>query len=276
MAGLALETLVVSKGTVEGVYQVELNRPEVRNAMNRRFWNEMKQVFEALHVDSDCRVIVLSARGKSFSAGLDVTDTGLSSPSTSPDAARQGLRLIGAIPMYQDAMTAIEQCLKPTIAVVHGACIGGGIDLITACDVRLCSSEAYFSVREVAVGLAADVGTLARLPKVVGNDSVVRELALTGRDFRVDEAKAMGLVSRVLPTKDDALKDALAIAGVIAGMSPVAVVGTKKNLNYARDHSVSDALDYVRTWNACMLQTEDASKAMAAAMRKTKPTFSKL
>lgn len=277
MAALALqlETITVSAAGSEGVYRVELSRPKARNAMNWQFWQDLRQAYVALAAESSCRAIVLSAQGQSFTAGLDVTDPKNMS-AISEDAARSGLQFITHLNIMQDAITAVESCLKPTIAAVHGACIGGGIDLITACDVRLCSADAYFSIREAAVGVAADLGTLARLPKVVGNDSIVRELALTARNFQAEEARAMGLMSRVLPTQEEAVKDALAMAGVIAGMSPVAVVGTKKNLNFARDHTVADALDYVRSWNACMLQTDDVGKAMAAAMKKSKPAYSKL
>merc|ERR1719277_2092022 len=165
--------------------------------------------------------------------------------------------MIDHITVCQDAITAIERCLKPTIAVIHGACVGAGVDLITACDVRLCSADAFFSVKEVAVGLAADVGTLARLPKIVGNDSLVRELALSARNFSAEEAKSFGLVSRVLGSTEEALADGISLAAQIAAHSPVAIVGTKKNLNYARDHTVQESLDFVKTWNACMLQSED-------------------
>lgn len=274
MAGLQLETLTVTPGD-DGVYRVELSRPEARNAMNWRFWNDCRQVFDALAVDGDCRVIVMSARGKSFSAGLDLTDPG-NQPPHAEDVGRRGLGVINHVTVMQDAVTAVERCLKPTIAVIHGACIGAGVDLITACDIRLCTADAFFCIKEAAVGLAADVGTLARLPKIVGNDSLVRELALTARNCAAEEAKSCGLVSRVLPSVDEALKDALAMAAQIAANSPVAVVGTKKNLNFARDHTVAESLDYVKTWNACMLQTEDLGKAMAAAFKKAKPNFSKL
>jgi len=273
MAG-DLKTLVVN-ASESGVFHVELARPAAQNAMNWDFWNEMKQVFDGLANNSDCRAIVLSARGKGFSAGLDVSDP-RNIPARGEDVARTGLKFISHLTIMQDACTAVENCMKPTIAVVHGACVGAGIDLITACDIRICSADAYYSIREVAVGLAADVGTLARLPKIVGNESVVRELALTARDFTSEEARSMGLVSRVHPTLEEAMKDAQAVAQRIAALSPVAVAGTKKNLNFARDHTVADSLDYVRSWNACMLQTDDFTKALAAAMKKTKPTFSKL
>lgn len=273
---LKLETLTVST-VAEGIRSVELSRPQTRNAMNWKFWGELKQVFDALAADGDCRAIILSAQGKGFSAGLDLTDPDNTPPRLEvDDVARKGLKFIAHVKVMQDACTAVELCLKPVIAVVHGNCIGAGIDLITAVDIRLCTADANFCIKEAAVGLAADVGTLARLPKIVGNDSVVRELALTARDFSAEEAKAFGLVSRVLPSRELALDEALRIAGLISANSPVAVVGTKKNLNYARDHSVQDSLDYVMTWNASMIQSEDLLKAMSAAMQKTKPSFSKL
>lgn len=274
MAGIELQTLAVTSGD-DGVYRVELNRPASRNAMNWQFWNELGKVFNALATDGDCRAVVLSGRGKSFSAGLDLTDPEVQPP-PAEDVGRKGLNIINHVTVMQDAITAVENCLKPTIVVVHGACVGAGVDLITACDIRLCTSDASFCIKEVAVGLAADVGTLARLPKVVGNDSVVRELALTARNFNADEAKSLGLVSRVLPSPEEALQDAVRVAGQIAAHSPVAVVGTKKNLNFARDHTVLDSLDYVRSWNACMIQSEDLRKAMVASMQKSKPVFSKL
>lgn len=271
---LQLETLAVSD-VGEGVVHVEMNRPKNRNALNWQFWGECRQLFEALAADSDCRAIVLSARGKSFCAGLDLTDSA-NQPPPADDAARRGLRFMAHVRPMQAGLSAIEACLKPTVAVVHGACVGAGVDLLTAVDVRLCSSDAFFCIKEAAVGLAADVGTLARLPKIVGNDSAVRELALTARDFPSEEAKSLGLVSRVLPTKEDALQEAQRIAGLIASNSPVAVVGTKRNLNYARDHTVQESLDFVATWNAAMIQSDDLMKAMMASMQKKKPEFSKL
>lgn len=271
---LQLETLALST-LGKGVCHVELNRPGSRNAFNWQFWGECRQVFEALSVDSNCRSIILSARGKSFSAGLDLTDP-QNQPPPAPDPARRGLKFMAHVKAMQDAVTAIESCLKPTIAVVHGACVGAGVDLITAVDVRLCTSDAFFCIKEAAVGLAADVGTLARLPKIVGNESVVRELALTARNFTAEEARGLGMVSKVLSTQAEAFREAQSIANAIAENSPVAVVGTKRNLNYARDHTVQECLDFVLTWNAVMIQTEDVAKAMAAAMQKTKPEFSKL
>lgn len=271
---LKLECLAVS-ALADGVRHVELSRPEARNAMNHLFWGEMHQVFDALAEDPDCRVVVLSARGKSFSAGLDFSDPE-NLPPHADDPARKALKFIKHVRPMQECITAMERCLKPTIAVVHGACVGGGVDLITGADVRICSEDAFFCIREAAVGLAADMGTLARLPKIVGNDSVVRELALTARNCPASEALALGLVSRVLPTREEALHEAERVAGLIAANSPVAIVGTKRNLNFARDHSVQDSLEFVLAWNAGMIQTDDLMKAISAQLSKSIAKFSKL
>jgi len=274
MDHLKLETMAVS-ALQDGVYHVEMNRPASRNSLNSLFWPECRNVFEYLASESDCRVVILSARGKSFCAGLDLTDP-LNQPPSAQDAARRGLKFIDHVKIMQDGISAVELCLKPVIAVVHGACVGAGVDLITAVDIRICADDAYVCVKEAAVGLAADVGTLARLPKIVGNDSAVRELCLTARNFDSKEAHRLGLVSAVLPSLEEAMVQAKHIAGLIAANSPVAVVGTKKNLNYARDHTVHDSLDYVRTWNASMIQTDDIGEGFSASMKKTKPVFSKL
>jgi delta(3,5)-delta(2,4)-dienoyl-CoA isomerase len=271
---LHLETLAVSS-VAEGIYHVELNRPRNLNAMNYKFWHECKQVFDALSADGDCRVILLTGRGRAFSAGLDIMDSE-NQPPHAQDAARRGFKFMGHVKCMQDAISALEACQKPVVAVVHGAVIGGAIDLITAADVRLCTADAKFCIKEAKIGLAADIGTLARLPRVVSNDSVMRELALTARDFSAEEAKSIGLVSRILPTLENALADAKEVAAQIAENSPVAVVGTKVNLNYARNHTVQECLDHVLLWNAVMIQTDDLPTALTASMQKTKPHFSKL
>lgn len=269
-----METLAVSV-LAESIYHVELNRPQARNAMNYQFWGELRRAFDYLASEGDCRVVVVSARGKSFSAGLDLTDPDNMAPAAD-EVARRGFKFMAHVKVMQDAISSIEQCLKPVVVAVHGACVGAGVDFITAADVRVCSQDSFFCVKEAAVGLAADVGTLARLPKIVGNDSIVREMALTAANIQAQEARSCGLVSRVLESKEAALAEATRIAGLIAANSPVAVLGTKKNLNFARDHSVQESLDYVSTWNACMIQADDLMKAASASFTKQKATFSKL
>ena len=184
------------------------------------------------------------------------------------------------------------------IAAVHAGCIGGGVDLVTAADIRYCTQDAFFQIKEVEIGnqnkklilfvffftftfdlgLAADVGTLQRLPKVIGSDSLVRELAYTARKMFADEAAQAGLVSRVFPDKETLLKAALETASLIAGKSPVAIQGTKHNLNYSRDHSIEEGLSYMTTWNAAMLQSEDLRIAAMASMDRKgpAPVYSKL
>lgn len=175
----------------------------------------------------------------------------------------------------QDSITAVEKCRKPIIAAVHGACIGGGIDLITACDIRYCTESAFFSVKEVDVGITADLGTLQRLPRIVGYGNAV-ELALTGRRFTGIEAKAMGLVSGVFRDKKSLDDGVRLIAEGIAAKSPLAVTGTKAVLLRSRDVTLEQGLDYVATWNAAMLLSSDLTEAIAAQTQKKKPVFSKL
>eukprot|EP00998_Keelungia_sp_KM082_P007220 NODE_3426_length_896_cov_52.365410_g3404_i0.p1 GENE.NODE_3426_length_896_cov_52.365410_g3404_i0~~NODE_3426_length_896_cov_52.365410_g3404_i0.p1 ORF type:complete len:270 (+),score=71.86 NODE_3426_length_896_cov_52.365410_g3404_i0:113-811(+) len=229
-----------------------------------------------LAADPECRVVVLSAAGRLFTAGLDLADADISGGGEKVDPARRAMQLRQLILDWQAAITSIERCRKPVIAAVHGACIGGGIDLISACDVRLCTADAFFSIKEVDVGLAADVGTLQRFPKIIGNDSKARELAFTGRKFDAKEAAQMGMVSNVYANQEELMKQATAMADLIASKSPVAVQGTKVNMVFSRDHTVQEGLDYIAAWNMGMLQSEDVMKAAAASLMKQTPTFAKL
>merc|ERR1712179_742804 len=169
----------------------------------------------------------------------------------------------------QDLITAVEKCRKPVIGAVHNACVGMGVDLITTTDIRLCTQDAWFCVKEVDMGLAADIGTLQRLPKVIGSQSLVNDLCLTARKMKSQEAEKCGLVSSVFTTKEDMMKAALEMASMIAAKSPVAVQGTKVNLVYSREHTVEEGLDEVAKWNMTMLQSEDVMKSAMAAMDKS-------
>nr|KAF6409691.1 enoyl-CoA hydratase 1 [Rousettus aegyptiacus] len=238
------------------VLHVELNRPEKRNAMNKAFWREMVECFNKIAQDADCRAVVISGRGKVFSAGIDFMDLGADLfQSFEEDVARISWHLRNLISSYQETFSVIEKCPKPVIAAIHGSCVGGGVDLITACDIRYCAQDAFFQVKEVDLGLAADVGTLQRLPRVIGNQS------------------------RVFPDKEATFDAALALAAEIATKSPVAVQGTKVNLLYSRDHSVAEGLNHMASWNMSMLQSQDIKKSFQAMMEKKKlktVTFSKL
>merc|ERR1711972_140716 len=188
--------------------------------------------------------------------------TGAAAPSEERlDFARRARRGFKNLKAWQQSMTAIADCDKPVIAAISGGCFGGGVDLISACDVRFCAEDAYFCIKEVDIGIPADVGTLQRLPRLVGNKSLCRELAFTGRNMPADEAKEFGLVSKVLPDRTATLEHALSTARTIAEKSPVAIVGIKEMLIYAEDHSVADGLNYVNVWNHGMGSSEDMKKA---------------
>ncbi|MES1914187.1 MAG: hypothetical protein MHM6MM_006291 [Cercozoa sp. M6MM] len=176
----------------------------------------------------------------------------------------------------QQNITAAENCRVPVIACVHGGVIGGAIDLITACDIRIASSDAFFSVKEVDIGMAADVGTLQRLPKVVRSDSWVRDVCLTGRRFDAQEALQQGLVSRVCEDKKAAVAAALELASTIAKKSPIAVAGTKHLLNYSRSRTTQEGLLYTQAWNMSMLQSEDLGTAAMASLSRQVPRFAAL
>nr|KAF6285576.1 enoyl-CoA hydratase 1 [Myotis myotis] len=248
--------------------------------MNKAFWSEMVECFNKIAQDADCRAVVISGAGKMFTAGIDLVD--MASDLLQPqgdDVARISWYLRSLIARYQETFSVIEKCPKPVIAAIHGGCIGGGVDLITACDIRYCAQDAFFQVKEVDVGLAADVGTLQRLPRVIGNQSLVNELAFTARKMMADEALSSGLVSRIFPDKEVMLDAAFNLAAEISSKSPVAVQGTKINLLYSRDHSVAEGLNYMASWNMSMLQTQDIVKSVQAAMEKKElkgVTFSKL
>ncbi|KAJ1951085.1 hypothetical protein EC988_004153, partial [Linderina pennispora] len=194
----------------------------------------------------------------------------------SADVARKGYYHRFHIHHWQDCLSAMERCDKPVIAAVHNACFGAGVDFITGCDIRLATEDAYFCVKEVDIGMAADVGTLQRLPKVVGNDSWVREVCYTARQVPAKEALAVGLISGVYKTKEEMVKAALVMAETIASKSPVAVVSTKHLLNHARDHTVQEGLEYTALWNALAHNSKDMGVAMMASLQKQKAAFPKL
>ncbi|KAI8117115.1 hypothetical protein FF38_09175 [Lucilia cuprina] len=261
------------------VFHVELNRPQRYNAINKEMWIEIKDCFESLSSNPDCRAIVISAAGKHFTAGIDLTDMLKLGQDLSEieDVARKGIYLERLIKLYQDSISSLENCPKPVISAIHSACIGAGIDMITAADIRYCSQDAFFSVKEVEIGMAADVGTLQRFPKAVGSQSLARELCYTGRRFESSEAFNCGLISKVFPDKDSLVNGALALAESIAEKSPIAVQATKQNVVYSQSRPNQKGLDHIREMNKLYLQSEDFAQAAAAQLTKgEKPVFSKL
>ncbi|EAL92136.1 hypothetical protein KXW98_006702 [Aspergillus fumigatus] len=263
------------------VAHVEINRPDKMNAFFEAMWIELGQVFDRLSQDPSVRAIVLSGAGeKAFTAGLDVTaaSQGLLSADgdQAVDPARKAAHLRRHIVSFQDCITAVERCEKPVIVAMHGFSLGLAVDLSTAADVRVCTRDTKFAVKEVDIGLAADIGTLSRLPKVVGSFGWAKEVALTARIFGAEEALRVGFVNRVFESKEAAVQGALEMAALMATKSPVAVQGTKEIMNYSRDRSVQDGLRYTAVWNSAMLQTKDVSAALLSGLKKRTPTFEKL
>jgi enoyl-CoA hydratase len=264
------ETLIVK--LTDGIVNVVLNRPDKSNAMNRQMWNDIRDVFRKIDDMPEARVAILSGAGKHFTAGIDLAMLSEVTQAADGFDAHKREKLRATILDLQDVVTSLEKCRKPVIAAIHGACIGGGVDLVCAADMRHCSADANFIIKEIELGFVADVGTLQRLPKLIG-DSMARELAYTGRQFTGTEAKGMGFANRCYSSRDDMMAAVLEIARSIAAKSPLAIRGTKEMLLYTRDHTVVESLKYMAIWNAALLQSEDFNEAFAAFKEKRAPKF---
>lgn len=251
------------------VAHLVLCRPEKRNTMTIGFFGELREAAEAIDNDESVRVVVLSAQGKSFTAGLDLVEA---SGLWHEQSARNRHAFRRMVMALQDSFTAVEKCRKPFVAAVHGHCIGGGVDLACVCDIRMASQDAIFSIRETRMAMVADLGTLQRIASIVGQ-GWTRELALTGRDFDAVFAERIGFVTRVLPDREKLLEEATKLAGEIAGLSPITVQGVKETLNFSRDHGIAAGLEYVAQKNAALLPSEDLMEAFQAFMEKRKPNF---
>ncbi len=255
--------------------EVELIGPGKGNAMGPAFWREMPEVFAALDEDPAVRAVVLRGAGRSFSVGLDLLGMGAELAALllhGPRLAADRERLHATIRRMQRAISSVADCRKPVIAAISGWCIGGGVDLATACDVRLASEDAKFSVREVKLSIVADVGTLQRLPAIVGQ-GMARELALTGDDIDAARALRIGLVNQVLPTQDEVLAAARAMAERIARNPPLAVQGSKRVLEEGVRRQVEDGLRHVALHNAAFLPSEDLAEAIGAFAERRDPSF---
>jgi len=270
---MATSPRVLTVEQSEHVATLWLDNAERRNALGPPFWEDLPALMRQLSDDPDVRAIIIAARGPHFTIGLDLKAFGgaLGGGEGSSEAARR-TRLLGNIKRMQAAITAVADSPKPVLAAVQGYCIGGGIDLITACDIRLASADAIFSVRETKIAIVADVGTLQRLPGIVGEGHVA-ELAFTGKDIGAARAREIGLVNDVLPDAAALAAAAGALAGEIAANSPLAVQGTKAVLRACKGRSVAEGLDYVAVWNAAFVQSNDLGEAMSAFVEKRAPRF---
>ena len=258
------------------VAHVRLSRPDELNTMTPAFWRELPEIVTAISDDATARVVVISSTGKHFSAGMDLSVfLGGELGAQEAEAGRRHARLRSNAKVLQWSFTALEKARVPVLAAVQGGVIGGAVDLVTACDVRYASADAFFCVQEINIGMTADVGTLQRLGKVT-SEGFAREMAYTGRRYKADRLREVGLVTEVYPDQEALLRGVLETAGEIASKSPLAVWGTKVAMNYARDHSVDDALDQIATWQSGMFQPDDMMEAFAAKSEKRPALFPEL
>eukprot|EP01080_Neovahlkampfia_damariscottae_P003130 gene3130-5446_t len=255
-----------------GVTEVILSRPKKLNSMTPLFFDECKTIFDTLDKDEKTNVVLIWAEGKMFTAGLDLQSASSLFTKNYGSQATTASVFLEAVRRWQSAFTAIAKCKKPVISAVHNYCIGGGIDLITACDIRLCSADAKFSVRETQIAITADLGTLQRLTKIIGKGYAM-EMSLTGSDYTSVHVSKFGLVNNVFETKEELLKEARRMASIISSNSPLVVQATKHILDYSSEHSVAEGLEYVALWNSAFLRSEDLNEAIMSFMQKKTPKF---
>jgi enoyl-CoA hydratase len=255
------------------VAEVALDRPEKGNAMSPAFFDEFGRAMHALDADPEVRAILVYAEGKAFSYGLDLMEAWAElGPLLQGSTAGPRMQLLELIRRWQRDTGAPAAIGTPVVVAIHGWCVGGGLDLVSACDIRLCSRQARFSLREARIAIVADIGSLQRLPKIIG-DAATRELALTAKDIDAERALRLGLVSEVCDDREALLARARAEADTIAGLSPLVTRGIKQVLELQDGRPVRDGLEQVALWNAAFLQSEDLGEAMAAFLEKREPRY---
>jgi len=261
---------------VDRVGQIRMNRPEKSNSMIAAFWRELPEIVDEWSQSGSVRVVVLSSVGKHFCSGMDLevfaNDDSIGPGSASGHRSRRNERFRTTALKLQDTFTALERARMPVLCAIQGACIGGGIDMVSAADMRYADESAFFSIAEINIGMTADVGTLQRMPKLVP-EGIVRELAYTGRRWSAAEAHAAGFVNAVFPDHQALLDGVMEIATEIASKSPIAVWGTKQTMHYTRDHSVADGLEFIANWNAAMFDTDDMGEAFTAKIEQRQAEF---
>jgi enoyl-CoA hydratase len=261
---------------VDRVGHIRMNRPEKSNSMIPAFWRELPEIVDGWSQSGSVRAIVLSADGRHFCSGMDL-EVFASNDSIGPGGgsghrSRRNERFRSTALKLQDTFSSLERARMPVLCAIQGACVGGGIDMVSAADMRYADDSAFFSIAEINIGMTADVGTLQRMPKLVP-EGTVRELAYTGRRWSAAEAHAAGFVNAVFPDHEALLDGVMKIAAEIAGKSPIAVWGTKRAMHYTRDHSVADGLEFIANWNAAMFDTDDMGEAFTAKIEQRPAEF---
>jgi len=258
------------------IAHITLNRPEKRNALAADFWAELPKVVREIDDGAKARVIVISSTGPIFCAGIDISMlAGGVAGGLDKTHPAYGAAFLAKVKHLQDTFTSLEQCRIPVLVAVQGGCYGAGVDMITACDMRYATEDAFFTITEIDVGMTADVGTFPRILNHLP-EGIVRELAYTGRKMQADEAKDYGLVNAVYKDQADMLASVLEIAKMIAAKSPLAVMGCKKTITYGRDHNTKDALEQIALWNASFLNPAEMMEAMQARAQKRAGNFANL
>ncbi|MFN3604856.1 MAG: enoyl-CoA hydratase-related protein [Leptonema sp. (in: bacteria)] len=257
----------VEKITDKKIAIVFLNRPEARNAMDERFWFELPGLIDDLEQDAQTKVIVIAGRGKSFSVGLDLAEFSKKYYDLLYGEAEERHKLQQLILKMQEGFRKIIQGKKIYIAAVHKHCIGGGLDLICACDLRIATKNAVVSLRESKVGIVADMGSLNRLPFIVGM-GITKLMAFTGDDFSAEECYKFGLFDKLVDNENELLNQAVELASEIAKKPELVLQGIKKVLNYMENHSSIEGMDYVALWNAAYLGTNEFKEIMGSFLRK--------
>ena len=262
----------------DNVAHIRLIRPEKRNSITTEFWEELPEIVADIDNNSKARVIVISSTGPHFCAGLDISSFGSADekkPSGQEEKTQRNAAFYHNVLHLQNSFSCLETARIPVIACIQGGAIGGGVDLAVACDMRYATEDAFLTIQETNIGMTADVGTFPRLVKLIP-EGFVREMAYTGRRVDSNEANRVGLVNAVYPDQATMLEEVMKVAREIASKAPLAVYGCKKMINYARDHSTADGLDYIAIWNASMFKPEEIFEAMSANAENRQGEFASL
>lgn len=262
----------------DGVAHVQMSRPDKMNSMTRSFWSELPAIIREIDAGAKARVIVLSSTGKHFSAGMDLdvfAENGALAAGSSVDPHISAEAMRHLVLGLQETFSCLDEARVPVLAAIQGGCIGGAVDMTSACDIRYCTEDAFFCIQEINIGMTADVGTFPRLCKLIP-EGWVRELAYTGRRLPARKAQAIGLVNEVYPDHAAMMQAVMATAREIAQKNPLAVTGSKVMINYARDHSLKDALDYIAVWQTGMFSRQHMAEAFKAQQEKRPARFPEL